>query len=203
MAGAVCFHPDHRPSGTPLQPTKPTSAQDIVVLLQRVAAQDRAAFAALYSATSAKLYGIILRILKRRDLADETMQDVYVKIWERAGDFQAGRASPITWMATIARNRALDEVRKVSPVSLEDLPEGFDVTSDAADALTLLAKDEDSRRLRDCLNRLEPDKRQIVVLAYLEGLSREALAARFTAPVATIKTWLHRSLAQLKDCLGP
>jgi len=173
------------------------------VLLQRVAAQDRAAFAALYSATSAKLYGIILRILKRRDLADETMQDVYVKIWERAGDFQAGRASPITWMATIARNRALDEVRKVSPLSLEDLPEGFDVTSDAADALTLLAKDEDSRRLRDCLNRLEPDKRQIVVLAYLEGLSREALAARFSAPVATIKTWLHRGLAQLKDCLGP
>ena len=185
-----------------MPPANPTSPQGLVLLLQRVAGQDRAAFAALYSATSAKLYGIVLRILRRRDLADEILQDVYVKVWERAGDFDAGRASPVTWMAAIARNRALDEVRRKAPVSLEDMPAGFDVASEAAHPLDLMARSEDGRRLADCLGGLEPDKREIVMLAYLDGCSREELGRRFSAPVATIKTWLHRSLAQLKDCLG-
>ena len=96
------------------------TAHPIADLLARVARRDAEAFGALYDATSAKLYGIVLRILKRRDLADEVLQEVYVKIWERAGDFDAGRASPITWMATIARNRALDEARKRQPVSIEE-----------------------------------------------------------------------------------
>lgn len=173
-----------------------------MLLLQRVARGDRAAFALLYGATSAKLYGIILRILKRRDIAEEVLQDVYVKIWERAGDYEAGRASPVTWMAVIARNRALDELRKATPLSLEDMPAGFDVASDAPGPFELLGRSDDGRRLRGCLGALEPDKRQIVMLAYLDGLSREELSKRFNAPVATIKTWLHRSLAQLKGCLG-
>lgn len=185
-----------------MQPTTPPTAQSLGLLLQRIAARDRPAFAMLYSATSAKLYGIVLRILKRRDIAEEVLQDVYVKIWERAGDFEAGRASPITWMATIARNRALDEVRKVAPVSLEDMPEGFDPASDAEGAFDLLARGEDGKRLANCLGALDPQKREIVMLAYLDGLSREELGQRFSAPVATIKTWLHRSLAQLKECLG-
>lgn len=180
----------------------PTTPQALVLQLKQVAGQDRAAFAALYSATSAKLYGIVLRILRRRDLADEILQDVYVKIWERAGDFDPGRASPVTWMATIARNRALDEVRRKAPVSLEDMPAGFDPASDAPHPLDLMTASEDARRLRDCLNRLDGEKRDMVMLAYLEGSSREELSQRFSAPVATIKTWLHRSLAQLKDCLG-
>ena len=178
------------------------TADGLVLLLQRVARQDRAAFAALYSATSAKLYGIVLRILKRRDIADEVLQDVYVRIWQHAADFQPGRASPITWMATIARNRALDMVRKSTPVSLEDMPDGFDPPSSDPQPLEALTASEDGRRLGDCLNGLEPERRQIVMLAYLEGLSREELSNRFGKPVATIKTWLHRSLAQLKDCLG-
>ena len=173
-----------------------------MLLLRRTAGKDRQAFADLYSATSAKLYGIVLRILRRRDIAEEILQEVYVKIWEKAGDYQAGRASPITWMATIARNRALDEIRKVAPTSLEDMPAGFDVVSDAASAFDLLSQNEDGKRLRDCLGGLDPQKREIVVLAYLEGLSRDELGQRFATPVATIKTWLHRSLAQLKDCLG-
>ena len=179
-----------------------TTSSDLVGLLERVAAKDRTAFAGLYEATSAKLYGIVVRILLRRDLADEILQEVYVKIWERAGDFDAGRASPITWMATIARNRALDEARKAKPVSLEDMPAGFDVVSDAPLALELLTQSEDGRRLFECLDKLEPEKREVVVQAYLNGLSREDLGKRFSRPVPTIKTWLHRSLSQLKDCLG-
>lgn len=179
-----------------------TTTQDLVGLLQRVSLKERAAFSQLYAATSSKLYGIVLRILVRRDLADEVLQEVYVKIWERAGDFDPGRASPITWMATIARNRALDEARRVKPVSLEDMPAGFDVVSDAPLALEILTQSEDGRRLFDCLQTLEAEKREVVVQAYLHGLSREDLGKRFSRPVPTIKTWLHRSLSQLKECIG-
>ena len=131
-----------------------TSA-DISDLLARTAQRDRAAFARLYEATSSKLYGIVLRILKRRDVSDEVLQEVYVKIWERAGDFDAGRASPITWMSTIARNRALDELRRKRPDSIEDHPEALDVAGEDELALDAVLRGEDGRRLSDCLSKLE------------------------------------------------
>ena len=180
-----------------------TTAGDIAVLLQRVAAKDRAAFSALYAATSAKLYGIILRILSRRDAADDILQDVFVKIWERAGDFQPGMASPITWMGTIARNRALDEVRRKAPLSIEDAPETLEIASEDRHPLDGLEQSEDLRRVMRCLEGLDQEVRQIVLLAYRDGLSREELSRRFGRPVPTIKTWLRRSLAQLRGCLGP
>ncbi len=179
-----------------------TTAQDISTLLARVAQKDRAAFADIYRATSAKLYGIILRILRRRDVADEVLQEVYVKIWDRAADFDASKASPITWMATIARNRALDEIRRKTPDSIEDHPELLDVASDEETALASVMRGEDGTRLTDCLSRLEDNRRQMVMLAYCDGLSRDELAEKYGQPVNTIKTWLRRSLAQLKGCLG-
>ncbi len=179
-----------------------TTPQDLITLLQRVAQRDRAAFADLYRTTSAKLFGIILRILNRRDIADEVLQEVFVKIWDRAGDYDPKLASPITWMATIARNRALDEIRRKRPDSIEDHPELLDVASDEASALTNVMRGEDGRRLADCLTKLDEPRRQMVVLAYCQGLSRDELAAKYGQPVNTIKTWLRRSLAQLKGCLG-
>ena len=176
--------------------------QDLSALLKRVARKDRAAFAEVYKATSAKLYGEALRILKRRDIADEVLQEVYVRIWERAGDFNPDRASPISWMATIARNRALDEVRRKRPVAIEDHPEVQNLASDDESVLAAIMRSEDGRRLADCLTRLEPDRRHMVVLAYCEGLSRDELAVKYGQPVNTIKTWLRRSLASLKGCLG-
>jgi RNA polymerase sigma-70 factor, ECF subfamily len=178
------------------------TGQDLSADLARVATGDRAAFARVYDATAAKVYGVVLRILKRRDVTDEIVQEVYVKIWQRAGDFDATRASPITWMVTIARNRALDEVRKVAHAALEETPEAYQVADAGPGAFDLLSAAEDHARLVRCLGGLEPAKADMVRLAYLEGLSREALSARFGHPVATIKTWLHRSLKQLKDCLG-
>jgi RNA polymerase sigma-70 factor, ECF subfamily len=177
--------------------------QEISSLLARVARKDRAAFQAVYQASSAKLYGIVLRILKRRDIADEVLQEVYVKIWERAGDFDPKMASPITWMATIARNRALDEVRRKKPDSIEDHPELLDVASQEELAIDGIMRGEDGKRLYDCLSRLEPDRAQMIVLAYCEGLSREDLGSRYGQPVNTIKTWLRRSLQQLRTCLSP
>ena len=178
-------------------------AQSASLTVPGHARKDRAAFAAVYQATSAKLYGIVLRILKRRDIADEVLQEVYVKIWERAVDFDPKIASPITWMATIARNRALDEVRRKKPDSIEDHPEVLNVASGENLAIDEILKGEDGKRLYDCLSRLEPDRAQMIVLAYCEGLSREDLGTRYSQPVNTIKTWLRRSLQQLRTCLSP
>ncbi len=180
-----------------------STPQNIVALLARVASKDAAAFEQVYDATSAKLYGIIIRILRRRDLADEVLQEVYVKIWERAADFDPARSSPITWMATIARNRALDEIRRRVPVSIEEAPEALNVASNDAPPLQALELSQDVKRLNACLDKLEPQRKQLVIEAYLQGATREELSQRFGHPVATIKTWLHRSLAQLKACLSP
>lgn len=177
------------------------SPQDLSQLLARVSTQDRDAFSTLYDATSSKLYGIILRILKRRDLADEVMQDVYVKVWQRASEFDSDRASPITWMAIIARNSALDEARKRRPLSIEETPEAFNVASLEASPLQNTELGQEVARLMACLSSLDPQRREIVIEAYIDGSTREELSQRFGHPVATIKTWLHRSLAQLKACL--
>ena len=130
------------------------------------------------------------------------MQEAYVRIWERAADFDAARGSPLAWMATIARNRALDEVRRVRPASLEDLPESFEPTAEPIDPLGARDRSERLTALIACLERLDDDKRAILMLAYYRGASREALAKRFGRPVPTIKTWLQRGLAQLRDCLS-
>lgn len=181
---------------------KETTAADLSALLARVAARDRDAFSAVYRATSGKLWGVILRILPRRDLAEDVLQDVYVKIWERAESFDPAKASPITWMASIARNRAIDEIRRRRSVSIEETPEALEVADAGADPLEGAQQSDDLRRLKQCLESLEPERRDMVLLAYYSGLSRDELAERFSHPVNTIKTWLHRSLAQLRKCLG-
>jgi RNA polymerase sigma-70 factor, ECF subfamily len=175
---------------------------DLAELLRRVAIRDAAAFAALYKQTSAKLYGIVARILTRGDAASDALQEAYVRIWERAGEFDSRKGSPLAWMATIARNRALDEVRRVRPGSLEDQPDGFEPAADEVDPLAARERSEGLAAVLRCLQALDEEKREAVMLAYYRGLSREALAKRFGRPVATIKTWLHRSLAQLRDCLA-
>lgn len=178
-----------------------TVPADISGLLRRVAAQDKAAFEQLYAATSAKLLGIVLRILKRRDIAEEVLQEVYVKVWEKASDFDPERASPITWLSTIARNRAIDAVRQKTHASLEDHPEYEDTASDDDLAIDKILKDETGKALKNCLSKLDPQRARIILLAYCEGLSREELGTRFNQPANTIKTWLRRSLLQLRECL--
>jgi RNA polymerase sigma-70 factor (ECF subfamily) len=181
---------------------KPLQSADLIALLARVAKQDRNAFSALYAATSAKLFGVVWRILPAQDRAEDVLQDVYVKIWNRAASFDATKASPITWMATIARNRAIDEVRRRAPVSIEDAPQARDVAAEGLNPLEAAQQSAELRQLQDCLQGLEPERREIVLLAYYTGLSRDEIAQRFGHPVGTIKVWLHRSLAQLRKCLG-
>jgi RNA polymerase sigma-70 factor, ECF subfamily len=176
--------------------------QRLEKLMRDVALRDQRAFRTLYDATRAKLYGVILGILGERSAADDILQEIYVKIWDKAADFDPGKASPITWMATIARNRALDEVRR--PRLTIDLPdEALErVAGNDPHPLERRQGSEQFRRLMACLAALAEERRQMVLLAYYRGWTREALAKRFDRPVPTIKTLLHRSLAQLRGCLG-
>jgi RNA polymerase sigma-70 factor, ECF subfamily len=143
-----------------------------------------------------------LRILRRADLADEVMQEAYLKIWNSAGQFDPALGSPITWMVAIARNRAIDVARRKRDVSVEEVPEVLELAADIADPLAGRERSEELRRLLDCLDRLDPDQRQLMLLAYYNGLSREQLAARSGRPVSTIKTWLRRSILAVRECLG-
>jgi RNA polymerase sigma-70 factor (ECF subfamily) len=177
--------------------------RELVALMARVAAGDRAAFAALYGRTSAKLFSSIRRILVNQAAAEDAVQDAYVRIWRRAGDFDASVASPIAWMTTIARHAAIDVLRRgAERISAA----GDEIDAELADRLADPAGSGDRMvagpRLASCLDKLEADRRGMVVLAYCQGWSREELARRFDRPVATIKTLLRRSLIVLKDCLG-
>lgn len=176
-----------------------TDAALLVELLSRTADGDRGAFSRLYELTKAKLFGVIRRILVRGDLAEEALQESYVRIWSNAHRFDASHASAMTWMIAIARNQAIDLRRKANErvaaqaVTLEDV---------TLSAPGVSAEDSaDYRRLRQCLGGLAADGRDMVLLAYHEGYSREELAQKFARPVATVKTILRRSLAALKECL--
>ena len=179
----------------------PASRPSLEKLLLGVAKGDEASFAELYQVTSPKLFAVAVRILRSKEVAEEVLQEAYFKVWERARDFKPEIASPLTWMATIVRNRALDEVRRRTARPTADASELDNIESEDEHPLNAIERSEDVARLLRCLEGLEPEKKQIVRLAYLDGLSREALAKRFNRPEGTIKTWLHRSLAQLKGCL--
>ena len=114
----------------------------------------------------------------------------------------ANQSSPITWMASIARNRAIDVVRKRGEVSIEEEPAAMDVAGDNPDPLERREMTEELKRLLECVGRLEPDRQKLVLLAYYNGWSREQLAEKFSAPVNTVKTWLRRSMLDIRECLG-
>lgn len=179
----------------------PATRQDLAAGLRRVAQGDRAALELVYEATSPQLYGIVVRILGRRDAADEVLRQVYVRVWQRAGDFDPASCSPITWLATIARNLALDQARRDTAGSREDFPAppqglGGDGASAAHE------QSEECRRLHVCLEGLGRERRAVVLLVYHYGMTHEEISNRFGQPIAMVRSWLRLSLTQLKDCLG-
>jgi RNA polymerase sigma-70 factor (ECF subfamily) len=178
-----------------------TSAE-LVWLLASTAKGDQAAFERLYAATRSKLYGVVLRILRRQDLADEVMQETYVKVWTSAAQFDPALSSPITWMVAIARNRAIDIVRKKSEVSIEEEPEALEVAGESPNPLAKREMTEELRKLLGCIGKLEGERQRLILLAYYHGWSREQLAAKLDKPVNTIKTWLRRSLIEIRECIG-
>lgn len=177
-----------------------TPSKDIADLIARCALRDRAAFRLLYERTSAKLFGVTLRILKDRSEAEEAIQEVYVKIWQRADRYVAGNTSPISWLVAVARNHALDILRARRPVA-EDIDVALELP-DGGPSPERAAEDSQERsRIEHCLGTLDPDRAEAVRGAYLDGYSYEELASRFAVPLNTMRTWLRRSLIKLKECL--
>ncbi|MBQ6374997.1 MAG: sigma-70 family RNA polymerase sigma factor [Clostridia bacterium] len=175
---------------------------ELIWLLASVAKGDEAACERLYAATRAKLFGVVLRILRRQDLAEEVVQEAYVKIWHSAGQFNPSLASPITWMVSIARNRAIDVVRKRSEASIEDEPSAMEIASDIPDPLARREMTEELKRILECVGQLDPERQKLVLLAYYNGWSREQLSEKFNTPLNTVKTWLRRSMIEIRGCLG-
>lgn len=165
-----------------------------------VAGGDRAALRALYDATAPKLLGIILRILRDRSAAEDALQEVFVRVWQRAASYDPQAGAPLAWLVAIARHRAIDLVRQEKSARLTQAEEGWleglaDLRDDGE--VDLARRDALAR----CLDGVEAPQRDCLVLAYCEGWSREELAARFDRPANTIKTWLRRGLISLRGCL--
>ena len=174
--------------------------RELAALFPAIASGDRLAFARLYERTSAKLYGVALRLLRSETEAEEVLQDVYVSVWRNAGRFQAERASPITWLAVMARNRAIDRIRGRKPAAAS-LDEAGDPASDDLNALELLEHADDRQRLGHCLDQLDESPRRAIVSAFLDGASHSQVAALEDVPLGTMKSRIRRALIALRLCL--
>ena len=171
-------------------------------LLDGTAARDQRAFADLYAASSAKLFGIIVRILRDREQASEVLQEVYLRIWQHAADYRPDKGSPMTWMIAVARNRALDRQRGRRPeLPLDEIEEIEDLSADRPNPLDSVVFGSQARALGHCLRELENRQRQCVLLAYTEGYTHAELAARLGCPLGTVKSLIRRGLLRLKECL--
>ncbi|MBK4215315.1 sigma-70 family RNA polymerase sigma factor [Paracoccus caeni] len=174
---------------------------EISELILRVALRDRRAFDSLYTATSAKLFGCCLRVLKDRSEAEEVVQEVFVKIWLKADRFAVTGQSPMSWLIAIARHQAIDRLRarRLRVSGLEDA--ALEVRDPAPGPEAQAVASAERRQLDGCLGELEAGRADAVRAAYLEGHSYADLAARHDVPLNTMRTWLRRSLMRLKECL--
>lgn len=175
---------------------------DLIVLIRSIASGDRTAFAELYARTSAKLLAVATRIVKDRERAEDVLQEVFIRVWENAGSYSPEMGRPMTWLITIARNRAIDVVRSRREASMPQDDKGRDLSESLPEGLDREAEMVRNEALRRCLGLLDEQQRRCLLDAYYQGLSREELAARYGRPVNTVKTWLHRSSAALRACLG-
>ncbi|KAB7648036.1 sigma-70 family RNA polymerase sigma factor [Polymorphobacter fuscus] len=171
-------------------------------MLAQSAAGDAAAFRDFYDRTSAKLFGIILRILVERGEAEDVLQEVFVTIWRKAAEFDASRASPITWAATIARNRAIDRLRARGSRPSVPIDDAMQVRDERPDAPALIDSAGDVARVQAALDALEPRHAAAIRSCYFEGMTYEVLAAREGVPVGTLKSWVRRGMIRMKQGLG-
>lgn len=182
------------PMGAPAQP-------QLDQLLSRSALGDRRAFADLYSATSAKLFAVSLRIVRERQLAEEVLQDSFVSIWSHASSYTSDKSAPFTWMAAIVRNRSLDVVRRTREEPDVDDERAASLVDESAAPAREAEGRAAAHTLRECLAELAAEERQTIALAFLHGLTHSELAQHLRRPLGTVKTHVRRGLAQLKQCL--
>ncbi|HEY4956587.1 MAG TPA: sigma-70 family RNA polymerase sigma factor [Caldimonas sp.] len=189
-------------------------SHDLSRLLARASLGDRAAFATLYERTSSHLFAVVLRINRDRAQAEDILQEVYVNVWRAASSFDAAQSQPLTWLTSIARNRAIDSLRRVqTQPQLRTVSPSLDgrdsedddvydtVADDAPGPLDLLSRAAESRALAACMDKLTALQRQSVALAFYQGLSHAEVAEQLRQPLGTVKSWVRRSLMTLKSCL--
>ncbi len=178
----------------------PQASETVEQLLRGCATGDREAFRRLYERRSGKLYGLALRIVRQPTLAADAMQDAFVQVWRDAGRFDPARGGADTWLASLVRYRALDIARRRGRDVLGYEPD--DAPDDAPGALDQLIGSAEADALRRCLDTLDEERRRLLVLAFTDGLSHGELAKKLGTPLGTVKSWLRRSLAALRECLG-
>lgn len=183
--------------------TATTASEALAELMPRIASGDRAALQRLYDATSSKLFGVCLRILSDREESEDVLQEVYLTIWRRADRFDAGRASVMTWISTIARNRAIDRLRARGPLARAEQVEDLEIDSGATPADALVQAAQEAGALDRCLSELDDRTERVIRTAFFEGVTYEALAQRLDTPLGTVKSWIRRGLLKLKACLEP
>lgn len=183
-------------------PTPDDERSRLVAALQRVALGDRKAFHEVYRRTSAKLFGVCLRIFAEREEAEDVLQEVYVSVWHKADQFDPARASPITWLVTMARNRAIDRLRArgkriTTPIDAIDEP-----ADDSSSTLDCLIEAEGEQRIEYCLGTLPTGDAALIRTAFYEGATYGELAERSRQPLGTIKSRIRRAFLKLRECLG-
>ncbi|SDI75359.1 RNA polymerase sigma-70 factor, ECF subfamily [Paraburkholderia steynii] len=173
---------------------------DLDRILSAVALRDRAAFETLYRRTSPKIFAICIKVLRDRSEAEDTLQDVYVTAWNQAATFNPQLSSALTWLGTIARNRAIDRIRRRRTVSLDETTVE-EIVDESPTPAALAQLSQERQRLELCLQALPDIQRNAIREAFFTGSSYAELAARMSVPLGTMKSWIRRSLMQLKTCL--
>ena len=188
-------------------------SRELAQLLARAGLGDRAAFATLYERTSAHLFAVVLRINRDRAQAEDILQEVYVNVWRSAQSFDAAQSQPLTWLTSVARNRAIDSLRRAQSQpqiqaahssggdDAEDVDVYDQLADDSAGPLELLSRASDARALTHCMEGLSAQQRQSVALAFFDGLSHAEVAEQLRQPLGTVKSWVRRALMALKSCL--
>jgi RNA polymerase sigma-70 factor, ECF subfamily len=203
FAKSICEHEKRKIAQGHLAPfllIEGSMTDDVAILLSKVALRERSALSQLYQKTSPKLFGLCLRLLKDKGEAEDALQDVFVKIWQKAESFAASGHNAMAWLNTIARYHCIDKLRSRAPIS-QDIDERWDIADTALDPEQATSWRSEGKRIDRCMEELEASRARAVREAYVEGASYQELADSLGVPLNTVRTWLRRSLLTLRECL--